>query len=71
MKTINLTIDSDNIAEYNQYYLQTHPKATKPQMKYPYHESINVWMIMKRPMMNSLKQRWKQFMVWLIDKQGY
>lgn len=71
MKTINITIDSTTLDEYNEFYFQTHPKASKPPIKYPYHESINTWMVMKRPMMNSLKQRWKQFMIWLMDKQGY
>lgn len=28
-------------------------------------------MIMKRPMMNALKQRWKDFICWLINSQGY
>lgn len=26
---------------------------------------------MKRPMMNALKQRWKDFICWLINSQGY
>lgn len=26
---------------------------------------------MKRPMMNALKQRWKDFIVWFINEQGY
>lgn len=28
-------------------------------------------MIMKRPMMNALKQRWKDFVQWLVSEQGY
>lgn len=28
-------------------------------------------MIMKRPMMNALKQRWKDFICYFIDSQGY
>ena len=28
-------------------------------------------MIMKRPMMNAVKQKWKDFIVWLIDSKGY
>lgn len=32
---------------------------------------MNQWMIMKRPMMNALKQKWKDFIKWLIDNQGY
>ena len=26
---------------------------------------------MKRPMMNALKQKWKDFIVWFIEDQGY
>lgn len=26
---------------------------------------------MKRPMMNALKQKWKSFIVWFIENQGY
>lgn len=26
---------------------------------------------MKRPMMNALKQRWKDFIAWVIEDQGY
>ena len=28
-------------------------------------------MIMKRPQMNALKQKWKDFMVWFVEDQGY
>ncbi len=26
---------------------------------------------MKRPMMNALKQKWKDFIIWFIENQGY
>ena len=26
---------------------------------------------MKRPMMNAVKQKWKDFIIWFIDKHGY
>lgn len=32
---------------------------------------MNQWMIMKRPMMNALKQKWKDFIKWFIENQGY
>lgn len=32
---------------------------------------MNQWMIMKRPMMNTLKQKWKDFIKYFIDIQGY
>lgn len=45
--------------------------ATKPPIKQPYHESINQWMILRRAAMNALKQRWKDFIKWFVNEQGY
>lgn len=59
------------LAEYEKFYFSIHKKATKKPIAHPYHESINKWMIMKRSMMNALKQKWKDFIVWFIDNQGY
>ena len=70
-KTIKLVIDNNTLVEYEKYYFKQHPRATKKPIANPYHESINVWMIMKRPMMNALKQRWKDFICWHINQQGY
>ena len=70
-KTIQLTIDNSVLERYNKYYFSLHPKAHVPPIKQPRHESMNVWMIMKRPMMNALKQRWKDFIGWFVTEQGY
>lgn len=67
----NLVIDNSVLEEYNRYYFLQHPKAKKKPIVHPYHESINVWMIMKRPMMNALKQRWKDFIKWYITQLGF
>ena len=72
MRDIKLVFDEDTLRRYEQEcYFVKHPKAKKKPLEHPYHESINVWMIMKRPMMNALKQKWKDFMVWFIEDQGY
>ncbi|MCQ2052350.1 MAG: hypothetical protein MJZ03_00170 [archaeon] len=70
-KTLSLVIDNEVLLQYNQYYFSIHTKAKKEPIPHPYHESINVWMIMRRPMMNSLKQKWKDFIKWLVEIQGY
>lgn len=67
----NLVIDNSILEEYNRYYFLQHPKAKKKPIAHPYHESINVWMIMKRPMMNALKQKWKDFIKWYITQLGF
>ena len=70
-KAIQLTIDNSVLERYNKYYFSLHPKAHVPPIKQPYHESINAWMVMRRPAMNSLKQKWKDFIKWLVEEQGY
>lgn len=66
-----LTIDNELINEYADYYFENHPRAKKKPIEHPYHESINTWFIMKRPQMNMLKQKWKDFIIWWMDKLGY
>ena len=70
-KVISLVIDNDVLNNYSEYYFSIHTKAHKIPIPHPYHESINVWMIMKRAMMNALKQKWKDFIKWLVDTKGY
>ena len=68
---ILMVIDNAVLDAYSQHYFSIHTKAKKRPIKAPYHESINTWMIMKRPAMNSLKQRWKDFIKWFVEEQGY
>jgi hypothetical protein len=70
-KSITLIIDNSVLDLYAEYYFSIHPKAKKRPIKHPYHESINTWMILKRPAMNSLKQKWKDFIKWFVNEQGY
>lgn len=71
MKEIKLCITNNTLVEYEDYYFSIHPKAHKKPITTPYHTPLNQWMIMKRPMMNSLKQKWKDFIIWFIQNQGY
>lgn len=70
-KTIKMVIDNDVLEKYENHYFSIHTKAKKKPIAHPYHESINTWMIMKRPMMNALKQKWKDFIVWFVEDKGY
>ena len=71
VKNMQLVIVTDTLERYERFYFRLHPKATKKPIENPYHPTMNIWMIMKRPMMNALKQRWKDFIVWFIKEQGY
>jgi len=67
---ILLIIDDYVLDKYNKYYFRLYPNRRKPPIEKPIHPSINKWMIMKRPIMNALKQTWKDFIVWYIEDQG-
>ncbi len=69
--TISLIINNNTLFEYEKYYFKLHPRARKKPIENPYHPLMNQWMIMKRPMMNALKQKWKDFIKWFIENQGY
>lgn len=69
-KAIKIVIDNKTLDRYNEYYFTNRPRARVVPIKQPYHPSINQWMIMKRPAMNALKQKWKDFIVWVIEDEG-
>lgn len=71
MEHLHLTIRQSDLDEYAETYFALHPKAKQKPLRQPIHPSINEWMIMRRPMMNALKQKWKDFIVWFIEKKGY
>lgn len=70
MREIKLIFDNDTLDRYATYYFEQHPRAKKKPIPHPYHPSINEWMIMKRPMMNALKGKWKSFIEWFVASQG-
>ena len=70
-KEIILTLDYNILELYYNYYFKQHPKAKKVPIDKPIHPSINTWMILKRPMMNALKQKWKDFSIFVVRHYGY
>lgn len=71
MKSFTVTIDRSLVDRYTEFYFKQHPRAKKPPIKRPIHPSINDWMILTRQAMNSLKQKWKDFTIWLVGEWGY
>ena len=70
-KTIVITINDDSLERYNHYYFKEHPRAKKFPIKSPQHPSINTYTRMSFQAANTLKQKWKDFIVWFIEDQGY
>lgn len=66
---MKLILDNTILSRYNEYYFSQHPKAKKNPIEHPYHPSINTWCILPRIQMNSLKQKWKDFVCWWIKAE--
>lgn len=62
--------NNDTLEKYKEYYFKKYPRRTKFPIKEPCHPSINTWFILQRPSMNKLKQDWKEYIIWLVDKHG-
>lgn len=71
MNQLCVEFDCATIDRYSEHYFRMYPRRKKAPIPHPWHPSINEWMIMKRPAMNALKQRWKEFITWVAEDQGY
>ena len=58
------------LEEWTKDYFKKHPRAKKRPIEKPSHPSINKWCILKRQAMNSLKQNWKDFSIFVIEFYG-
>ena len=68
---LNIMIDRVCLERYTDFYFKKHPRAKNPPIKSPQHPSINAYTRMTFQAANNLKQKWKAFIVWLIDDLGY
>jgi hypothetical protein len=68
--TISIEFNQELLEEWTKIYFKKHPRAKNKPINSPVHESLNIWTIMRRPMANSLKQKWKDFGKFVIEKNG-
>jgi len=71
MDNITLIIDDKVISDYEREYFLKNKRARKKPIDSPTHPSINRWMIMRRPAMNALKQKYKDFVIFFLKQSGY
>ena len=64
---IIITFTQELLDEWTDIYMKKHPRTKKKPIAKPIHESLNVWTIMRRPMANALKQKWKEFVQFCVD----
>lgn len=67
---MKLILDNTVLERYEKFYFNQHPRARKKPIAHPYHPSINQWFILQRQAMNTLKQQWKDFIIWWVKDLG-
>ena len=63
---IKIVIDRDTIKKYNSFYFSQYPTRRKEPIERPIHPSLNIWSTMTSLSRNGLKQKWREFTLWLI-----
>lgn len=58
------------LEEWTKEYMKKHPKTKKKPIQFSTHPSLNTWIILRRPMMNSLKQKWANFTEFVVNYYG-
>jgi Holliday junction resolvase RusA-like endonuclease len=67
MENIKIVIDKTVLEEYYKYYFELFPKRKVKPIEKPFPPSLNRFTAMKRMMQNSLKQKYKEFSIWLAS----
>ena len=67
MKELHLTLDSSILAKYQACYFKKYPRRKKFPIVRPIHNSLNEWAIATSMKRNTLKQAWKEMIVWWIE----
>jgi len=62
-----ITIDKDILNKYNKYYFAKYPKRRTPPIDKPIPPSLNKYITMIRMAQNNLKQKYKEFSIWLSE----
>ena len=67
---IEIEFTEELLEAWTEMWRKKHTRAKKNPIKKSSHPSINEWMILRRPIMNSLKQNWASFTEFVVDYYG-
>lgn len=67
---VQITITQQDVNDFNFLYLSQHPKSKKIPIKGPQHPSLNEYVIANNMKSNSLKQNWKEFIVFVLERRN-
>ena len=66
-----IVIDQALVDEYCEAYFKLHPRAHKKPIERPTQPSLNVLLTTPRIQQNAIKQRWKEFGMYVVKKYGF
>lgn len=64
---IEVEFTEELLEMWTKEYMKKHPKTKKKPIQFSSHPSLNTWIILRRPLMNSLKQKWANFTEFVVD----
>jgi hypothetical protein len=65
VRKITLVIDNNLINKYHEYYFNKYPRRKKIPIERAIPPSLNAFIALRRMAQNALKQRYKDFAIWL------
>jgi Holliday junction resolvase RusA-like endonuclease len=71
MRSYQIIIDNNILKKYNTYYFNLYPRRKKEPIPRPIHPSLNEWAIAVRMSANTIKQNWKDFIIFVVKHYGY
>ncbi len=66
--TIEVEFTEELLDAWTKCYFKKHPRARKKPIEKSSHPSINKWCILRRISMNTLKQCWKDFTIFVVSQ---
>jgi len=67
MDDYKIIINNQLVSDFNVRYKKVHFRSKKPAIKGPIPPSLNEWINMNPLQRNDLKQKWKEFVVFLVN----
>ena len=67
MESIKIVINNDILRKYYDFYFKKYPRRKKMPIDKPFPPSLNKFIAMKRMQQNNLKQKYKDFSIWLAS----
>ena len=70
MEKLKIVIAWQDVDAFNARYFAAHPRAKNKPIKKPQHPSLNETMIGNNMKINQMKQNWKDFMLFILERDG-